>query len=170
MTVISDAGPLRYLIVIGESELFAKLYTHLIIPVAVLNELSQPNTPPLVSNWMNHRPAWLEVRAAPFSEHSFPSILGEGERQAITLAETTNVDALLIDDGAARREDLRRKLPVQGTLGVLATAAELGLVNLPHAIQRLRHTNFRASERLLQSFLDKTPQDEATAHDAFGLL
>ena len=38
---------------------------------------------------------------------------------------------------------------------MLATAAELDLVDLPEAIQRLRHTNFRASERLLQTFLEK---------------
>ena len=66
MTVISDAGPLRYLIVIGESELFAKLYTHLIIPVAVLNELSQPNTPPLVANWIRlGEPASRHSAASP---------------------------------------------------------------------------------------------------------
>ena len=151
MTVISDASPLRYLIVIGESE----LYVHLIIPITVLNDLSQPNTPPQVANWISHPPAWLEVKAAPLLERSLPAMLGEGERQAITLAETMNADVLLIDDGAARREALRRRLPVQGTLGVLATAAEIGLVDLPRAIQQLRSTNFRASGRLLQSILEK---------------
>ena len=155
MTAITDAGPLRYLILIEESELLMRLYARLIIPIAVLKELSQPNTPPQVVSWIKNPPDWLEAKAASISEESFPATLGEGEREAIMLAEMMNADALLIDDGAARREARRRQLPVQGTLGVLATAAELDLVNLPDAIQRLRHTNFRVSERLLQTFLEK---------------
>jgi predicted nucleic acid-binding protein len=42
---------------------------------------------------------------------------------------------------------------VAGTLRILATAAAKGLVDLPAAILRLRATNFRASEKLIQSFL-----------------
>ena len=72
MAVVTDAGPLRYLILIEASELIAQLYARLIVPTAVLNELSQPNTPPLVAQWMRKSPAWLEIRTVSVSERSFP--------------------------------------------------------------------------------------------------
>jgi hypothetical protein len=57
--------------------------------------------------------------------------LGAGEREAITLAEELHADGLILDDHAARRIAFLRKLPVVGTLGVLAEAAERGLVDFP---------------------------------------
>jgi predicted nucleic acid-binding protein len=65
---------------------------------------------------------------------------------------------LLIDDRDARREAERRNLPVLGTLRVLADAAEHGFVDLPAAFDRLRKTNFRASEQMLQWLLLNTPK------------
>ena len=78
-----------------------------------------------------------------------------GEREAIALSQELNADVLLIDEWDGREEAARRKLKVAGTLRVLASASEKGLVDLPAAISRLRATNFRASEKLIQSFLDQ---------------
>jgi len=74
-----------------------------------------------------------------------------GERAAIALAATLHADLLLIDDAAGRAEAKRRSLRVTGTLGVLRTAAERGLVNVPQLIVRLKATNFYADEALLKS-------------------
>ena len=56
--------------------------------------------------------------------------------------------AILLMSGA---EAKRRGLRVTGTLGVLRTAAERGLVNVPKLIVRLKATNFYADEALLKS-------------------
>jgi predicted nucleic acid-binding protein len=40
---------------------------------------------------------------------------------------------------------------VTGTIGVLRAAAELGLVNVPHVIARLKATSFYADDALLKS-------------------
>ena len=79
--------------------------------------------------------------------------MGPGETEAVALAEEVPATILLVDDWAARREAERRKLAIQGTLGLLALAGQLGLTDLPQAIARLRQTNFRASEKVIQSFL-----------------
>jgi predicted nucleic acid-binding protein len=42
---------------------------------------------------------------------------------------------------------------VIGILGVLRDAAERDLVDLPLALERLRETNFRVSEKIIQSLL-----------------
>ncbi|MGH9323477.1 MAG: DUF3368 domain-containing protein [Vicinamibacteria bacterium] len=81
--------------------------------------------------------------------------LGEGERDAILLAEELGADALLIDDRDGRREAQRRKLRMIGTLGVLAAAAEQGLLDLPDALERLKGTTFRASPSLYDALLKR---------------
>jgi predicted nucleic acid-binding protein len=54
-------------------------------------------------------------------------LLGEGEREAITLAMEHRQDALLLmDEGSGRREASRRNLRITGTLGVLNDAASRG--------------------------------------------
>jgi predicted nucleic acid-binding protein len=52
MHVVTDASPLRYLILIGHSDLLSTLFTQLIIPRAVLGELQRRQTPPIVRRWM----------------------------------------------------------------------------------------------------------------------
>jgi predicted nucleic acid-binding protein len=55
----------------------------------------------------------------------------------------------------ARREALRRGLPVAGTIGVLEKAAERNLVSLPEAFSRLAHTNFHIAPEVLQQALQR---------------
>ncbi len=56
-----------------------------------------------------------------------------------------------MDEAAGRAEAKRRNLRVTGTLGVLRTAAERGLVNVPHLIVRLKATSFYTEDALLKS-------------------
>ena len=55
----------------------------------------------------------------------------------------------------ADAEAKRRRLAIRGTLGILGLAARHGLTDLRSAIERLRGTNFRASEELIESVLDE---------------
>jgi predicted nucleic acid-binding protein len=43
--VIADTSPLNYLILIGEVELLARLYTEIVIPDVVAAELGDPEAP-----------------------------------------------------------------------------------------------------------------------------
>jgi predicted nucleic acid-binding protein len=155
MIVVADASPLRYLLLIEAVQVLPDLFGRVSIPPAVLDELTRVNTPEPVRRWISHLPDWLDLRAPRRSPSLLPLTLGAGEREAITLAEELKADALLVDDWAARREAERRNLVVQGTLGLLSLASERGLVDLTEAICRLRTTNFRASEELLRSMLDR---------------
>lgn len=158
MIVIADSSPLRYLVLIEEVHLLPALYGAIVIPPGVVNELTQTETPQRVRDWMEDLPQWVTVKHPSMPLPVFPSILGIGEQEALALAEELAADALLADDGAARLEARRRRIPVQGTLGILDLAAEHGLANFPDAIQRLQATNFRASGKLIQFFLDREIQ------------
>ena len=109
-------------------------------------------------------PTWLEVNGSTVPSDPSLRFLGEGERDAITLAMQHRQEALLLmDEGYGRREASRRNLRISGTLGVLNDAASRGWVDLPTAFQRLQQTTFRASPSLLQSFLDRDAREKADA-------
>lgn len=153
MIVVADAGPLRYLILIEHSHVLPDLYGRILVPPAVIGELSKERTPAVVKQWIARAPDWLHVQGPTRDLVPIDESLGAGERAAIALAEELSADAVLIDERDGRREAERRGLPVLGTLRVLADAAEHGLADLGAAFDRLRRTNFRASEQLLQSLL-----------------
>ncbi|MGH9327198.1 MAG: DUF3368 domain-containing protein [Terriglobia bacterium] len=156
MIVIADTSPLNYLLLIGKADVLQRLYHCVVIPEAVWSELQHPDAPASVAEWAAHRPLWLEVRQTTGPADGGLQSLGEGERQAILLAQEHRAEALLlIDEGEGRREASRRNLRITGTLGVLNDAASRGWVDLPLAVERLRRTSFRASPSLLQSFLDR---------------
>jgi predicted nucleic acid-binding protein len=166
MIVIADTSPLNYLVLIGEAEVLPRLYGRVVVPEAVLRESQNPEAPATVAEWIAQPPAWLEVHESTAPSDPGLRLLGEGEREAITLAMQHRQDALLLmDEGSGRREATRRNLRITGTLGVLNDAASRGCVDLPSAFQRLRQTTFRASPGLLQSFLDRDAERKSGRKD-----
>lgn len=153
--VVSDTSPVRYLVLIGEADLFQKLYGRILIPQAVWSELQQPHTPGAVRAWIQKAPVWAEmVPEQPTTDPNLVSdALDSGERAAIALALHVRADLLLIDERAGATEARRLGFTVTGTLGILARAAERSLIDLPQALRALRQTNFRASPELLQDIL-----------------
>ncbi len=159
MLVIADTSPLNYLILIDAADLLPRLYQRVVLPQAAWEELKHPCAPAAVSRWTDSLPAWIEIRQAPYAAYADPSLesLGNGEREAIALAEVYRTDTevlLLLDEEAARKQAVARSLAITGTLGILRSAAAQGWIDLAQAFERLRQTNFRVSERLLQELLD----------------
>ena len=151
MIVVADAGPLRYLILIEHAHVLPALYGQVLVPPAVITELTRERTPVVVRQWIASKPEWLQIRSPKGRLTAARQTLGPGELEAIALAEELSADALLMDERDGRREAERRGLAVLGTLRVLADAAEHDLA----ALSRLTQTNFRASEQLIQSLLER---------------
>ena len=153
--VISNTSPLNYLVLIDQIHLLSTLYGRVLVPKSVYEELTAPETPELVRSWIANRPQWLEISSEVPVTDSKLSELHEGERDAIALAQHVRADALIIDERRGRQEAEARGLIVIGTLGVLVSARERGLVNLAEAIDRLRQTSFHASPKLLAMILER---------------
>ena len=156
MIVVADSGPLHYLILLEQADLLRRLYGDVLIPDTVAAELRAAGSPPAVSQWVSAPPSWLQVVEVTSQEiDSVSEELDAGERAAIALAESTRADLLLIDESAGRAEARRRSLRVTGTLGVLRTAAEAGLIDVREALARLEATNFYVDDSLLRSIFEK---------------
>lgn len=147
MIVVADSGPLHYLILLDQTELLPRFYGQVIVPEAVLRELTSGRTPQPVREWLSKPPSWLRVQAVPSSQlEHITEDLDLGEREAIVLAHLLQADLLLIDEISGRAEARRRNLRVTGTLGILRIAAENQLIDVPQVLARLRDTNFYVNE------------------------
>jgi predicted nucleic acid-binding protein len=156
MIVVADTSPINYLIQIGEIELLSNLYERVMIPPAVLEELTHSGAPAAVRIWMVGHPAWMEVRLTSGEPDSALAFLDKGEREAIQLAEEHRANVLLVDDRRAQVEAVRRGLETTGTLGVLISADAQGLIRGEEAYHRLvTQTTFRKSDRLEAIFLKR---------------
>jgi predicted nucleic acid-binding protein len=148
MMAVADAGPLHYLILIGVVDVLEPLYSRILLPRAVLNELLAAHAPHFVRDWIAHHPAWCEIRPDPPVDPTL-GFLDAGEHAAIALTLSVRADYLLIDERAGRAEAERRHLQITGTVGVSAEAHCAGLLDFEMAVCRLRDTNFYISESAL---------------------
>jgi predicted nucleic acid-binding protein len=154
--VVADTSPLNYLIQLGFDSLLPRLYGHIIVPSAVMQELRHAGAPLEVRAWLMHVPDWVHVNRSASVPDVDLAYLGPGEREAIQLAEERQADLLLIDERKGRLEAKRRGLSTTGTLGILFTAGELKLVDPAAAYRRLlAETTFRTSAALEARFLGK---------------
>ncbi len=97
--VISDTSPVRYLVLIDQADLLSALYTEVLIPEAVVAELTQSATPEPVRRWISHRPSWLQfVPVIGTPALALLPDLDTGEHDAILLALHLKADLVLMDE------------------------------------------------------------------------
>jgi predicted nucleic acid-binding protein len=153
--VIADTSPINYLLLIGHIDILPSLFGRVILPAAVWDELKHPKVPIVVNRWVAAPPAWVEVRpSSPFQDASLQA-LDSGEAAAIALAIEIRADLLLMDDEEGVIAARRKRLEVAGTLGVLSRAAQRNLLNLADAFDRVKRTNFRFRQEIMDQFLDE---------------
>lgn len=155
MIVVSDTSPLNYLVLIQLDRVLPALFCRVLVPPAVLAELSHPASPPTILSWVHSLPSWIEVRSPARLDTRLQ--LGPGETEALSLALELQADVVLVDERKGFIAASNLGLFATGTIGVLEAAAERDLIKLNDAIDALRNTSFRATEQLL---------DEALARDA----
>ena len=154
--IVSDAGPIIIFARIGRLSLLRDVTGSLLIPDAVYDEIvvkkgGMPGAADLA------QAAW--VQKASVANRSIidglPSVLHEGEREAIALAKEQGAQ-LLIDEIRARRIARDEGLEVIGTLRILAEAKRLKLINvvLP-IIAQMQSSGYRFDRILIRRFLER---------------
>ncbi len=153
--VVTDTSPIFYLLSIGHIDLLPQLFGTVFVPDAVHKELCHPAAHAAVRDWAAGLAAWVEVKAVAAIDDAALQPLGAGERAAITLALSLRADLILIDERKGTTVALSKGFDVTGTLGVLRLAAQRGLVDLGEAFTRLKRTNFRYRQEILDALLNE---------------
>jgi predicted nucleic acid-binding protein len=153
--VIADTGPIHYLVLIGQSEILPALFERVILPSVVRDELARMEAPDAVRDWIQAAPAWLEVRSDSVSSSDDASLesLDDGEKAALALAASLGADLILMDDRDGVRVARSQGFRVVGTLRVLELGAPRGLLDLADAFERIKRTNFRYRQEIMDELL-----------------
>ncbi|MBI4904362.1 MAG: DUF3368 domain-containing protein [Acidobacteria bacterium] len=153
LLVIADTSPIRYLAHIGEIDLLHRLFETVSIPTEVAEELRDPSAPCAVQSWMKEPPAWLKVMDVAESLDPALMVLDVGERSAIALGMVLKADLILIDERKGNAVALSKGFETTGTLGILDLAAKRGMIDLRDAVDRLKRTNFRYRQEIIDRLL-----------------
>ena len=144
--VVSNASPLIALEQIGHLGLLEQLFGSVVVPSAVVREVS-------VSVIL---PDWITEQA--LSQAVGPRILsaslGAGESEAISLALEIQARLLILDDRPARRLAQALGLPIIGTLGVLLAAKQHNLLPaIRPSLDALLQHDFRIAPALYDQII-----------------
>ncbi len=166
MVIVSDTTAISNLIRIHELHLLHKLYSHVLIPEAVFNELMVLETKGFEVRAILSQP-WLTVEV--ITPDSIPQPLynnehlDPGELEAIALALEKKADYLIIDELAGRKAAIQFGIEVVGTLGILLAAKKAGFIrNVKEKMDDLRSIGFWISDNLYNKVISFEKQMGST--------
>ncbi len=143
-TVIADTSCLIILHNIGELELLKHMYGNVY------------TTPEVAEEFSEELPKWILIEKV--ADEKYQEVLelqvDSGEASAIALALEKDESLLIIDDLKARKLAEKLHLKYTGTLGVIASAKQKGIIPaIKPIINKIQHTNFRIAEELVYKLL-----------------
>lgn len=160
MIVVSDTSPITNLAAISQLDLLQKLYTRIIIPVAVYDEMVNVGKPVpgaievQTLSWIQTQAVADRQRVITIQESEENIDLGEAE--AIALALDLKADLLLMDERRGRLVATSYGLQVTGLLGVLVQAKQNNVIKIvkPLVDHLIEQADFRVSSQLYSAILE----------------
>ena len=124
--VILNSTPIIALRAIGHMDILRRLYGTVIIPAAVLREVTAKD-----SHALDEYP-WIIMKTIRnvAARDVFTTALHDGEVEVMLLAKEVGADLIVMDDNLARRHAKYLGLRVTGTIGVLLRAKREGIVDM----------------------------------------
>jgi uncharacterized protein len=156
--IVSDTSPISNLIVVGYAHLLPELFSTVIIPDIVYQELLA-NGPHHPVTQTIQTANWLEVHTVSDSQRVIhlerDCNLDPGEANAIILALELQANQLLIDERLGRKEAKRKGLKITGILGILLAAKQQKLIPSVRPIMDalIHQSNFRIKADLYAEVL-----------------
>ena len=167
-TCVVDAGPLMALAKINNLALLLALFGTVWITDAVAVESVeqglQLGAPDALIIQTAIETGWLVVNGDVSLDIAAFGLLGAGELSSIALAVARQVDWLIFDDAAAREAAQARitalnlNTKIKGTLGVLVSAYQAGLLSVDQAIEHIGMLRVRPDVWISHSLCDRVIQ------------
>lgn len=156
--VISDSGPIFSLAIIDKLGILNEIFEDISIPKAVWEEITRDNTKyyyKKINNFFKDKVKEISG----LNELTF--IMDYGESESVILYKELNADYLLIDDKKARSIAENLGIDCIGTIGVLSTAKEKGIVDkLKPLFEQFLENKRYYSVKLLNTILKKHNEEE----------
>ncbi|HEX6904471.1 MAG TPA: DUF3368 domain-containing protein [Thermoanaerobaculia bacterium] len=157
--VVLNNTPLVALQAIGRLDLLRDLYQEVLIPQDVEDEF-------LATDESTRRQAlqnapWVKTVQLSSPRRAVAYVgLDPGEAAVLALAEERDARLVIIDEKKARRFAERMDIPLTGTLGVLLSAKEAGLVgSVADPLIRLQEAGLFLSEDLVRQTLRRAGEE-----------
>lgn len=157
MKVICDAAVLIGLAQIGRLDLLRKLWGNIYIPLSVYEEVvvkgeRRPGVEEI------DRAKW--IKKVKIKDRAYVNLLnselGQGESEALVLCKELKADLLIVDDGRARTAAISAGFQIMGLAGLLLLAKQRNLIQtVKPLLEELIEKNFRLSEKIMQTILEK---------------
>ena len=161
--IVADSSPLITLLNIGRFTLLEKLFTHIIVPNKVAEEVGRGEANDSI--WFALQASGF-IRPAPLQTDPRLAVLllqiDPGESEAILLADQLKLP-LLIDEKAGRKMATLMGLKITGLVGILGALQQKGEIStaqLPDILQDLERVEFRLSADLKRRLLEQTTHGE----------
>lgn len=156
MTVVSNTSPITNLATVGQLNLLQQLYSSIIIPQAVYDEMvglgyTVPGTIEVQTlSWIQTRQVINRILVTQLQTE-----IDKGESEAISLAIELTAERLLIDDYIGRTAASRFGLNITGVLVVLLVAKSRDLIPAlkPVMDDLILQAGFRISNQLYANIL-----------------
>ena len=161
MIVVSDTTPLISLMKAARLEVLQQLFGEVLIPTAVFHELTSNDCFQEEAQQIRDCPY---IRVVSVSETKAVDVLRRstgldlGESEAIIYADDNNAHIILMDEAKGRQVAKAMGLYIMGTVGVLLAAFDekiLSAADVKDALERLKQSNRRISDSLIQAALEK---------------
>jgi predicted nucleic acid-binding protein len=152
---MTSSNLLENKIVIADTSCFVLLQKIDALPILHQLYATVLITPEIAIEYADPLPDWVTVQSANQSLiEKFRQHVDRGEASAIALASEVSCDFIIVDDLAARKLAVMLGLPIKGTVGVLLSAKQNGVIPLfrPY-LDLIQQTNFRLSQQLAEQFI-----------------
>ncbi|MBU7583603.1 MAG: DUF3368 domain-containing protein [Nostoc sp. TH1S01] len=146
--VIINSSPLIVLLKSQQSQLIPQLFTEILVPSGVIEEVTTKNDP---ASKLLPSISWIQtVEVNIIVPEVAAWDLGKGESQVLSLALQNSEFAAIVDDRAARRCGQALGITIIGTGGLLILAKRRGLISsISPGIDALRDAGLWLSDTLV---------------------
>ncbi len=150
--VVTNTSPLIVLAKAGLLELLPKLFSEIVVPTAVRDEIMAGSDGDAMKKALPIQ-RWLRVvELTPPLSPLAAMQLGRGEAEAVEYARRHGDCTVLLDDRAGRRAAHAFGLRVFGTLSVVAAASKQGHVrSFDETLDRLRGAGLYVSDSVVEA-------------------
>lgn len=149
-----NTSPLIFLTKVGLLDLLQLLSEEVVVPAAVWTEIQQYGVMDVTvqalvqSNWL------VVVETPPVPEPISACNLDPGESAVLAWAYVHPGTEVIVDDLAARRCAAALGIPVRGTLGLVLTGKQRGIIRAARPIlEQLRQSGLYLSDRVMNQAL-----------------